>query len=144
METITSFCEKGFYEGRKTVAVKKNKDNKKAKKGDRFLITINVLGSSGPIRFVVDRDDNAAGVIKTALKLYAHEGRLPVLGSDINNVVLYPADAVSNAMKPSEAIGSCEVRNFVLCKTREDVIDRKGNGWRVWLQKSLILNLLSH
>ncbi|KAK4477642.1 hypothetical protein RD792_016883, partial [Penstemon davidsonii] len=79
-------------------------------------------GSSGPIKFVIDRDDSAAGVIKTALKLYAREGRLPVLGSDINNFVLYPADAVSNAMKPSAAIGSCEVRKFVLCKARADVL----------------------
>ncbi|KAK4393551.1 hypothetical protein Sango_1825900 [Sesamum angolense] len=69
----------------------KKKDDES--KNNRFLITINVFGSAGPIRFVVDEDDNAAGVIEKALKLYAREGRLPVLGSDINCFVIYPANA---------------------------------------------------
>lgn len=72
---------------------KKNDDCNKNAKGNRFLITINVFGSAGPIRFVVSEDDNAAGVINTVLKLYAREGRLPVLGSDVNHFLLYPANA---------------------------------------------------
>ncbi|KAL0332409.1 UNVERIFIED_CONTAM: hypothetical protein Scaly_2142400 [Sesamum calycinum] len=119
----------------------KKKDDES--KNNRFLITINVFGSAGPIRFVVDEDDNAAGVIETALKLYAREGRLPVLGSDINCFVIYPANAGFDALKPSEAIGSRGVRNFVLCKNqskpnmteaRSQVVDGKGRGWRAWLQ----------
>ncbi|KAI3462618.1 hypothetical protein Pfo_019281 [Paulownia fortunei] len=131
---------------------KKDDDNKNAK-SNRFLITINVFGSAGPIRFVVNGDDNAAGVIETALKLYAREGRLPILGSDISSFFLYPANAGFDALKPSEAIGSCAVRNFVLCKNqskphmteaRSQLIDGKGSRWRVWLQKSLSLKILSH
>ncbi|KAL0308202.1 UNVERIFIED_CONTAM: hypothetical protein Sangu_2987000 [Sesamum angustifolium] len=129
----------------------KKKDDES--KNNRFLITINVFGSAGPIRFVVDEDDNAAGVIETALKLYGREGRLPVLGSDINCFVIYPANAGFDALKPSEAIGSRGVRNFVLCKnqskpnmteSRSQVVDGKGRGWRAWLQKSLSLKIISH
>lgn len=67
--------------------------NVKSPKGSKFLITINVLGSAGPLRFVVNGDDLVAGVIDTALKSYARGGRLPVLGSDVNDFVLYSADA---------------------------------------------------
>lgn len=58
-------------------------------KGNRFLISITVLGSAGPIRFVVNEEELVAAVIDTALKSYAREGRLPVLGSDLSNFVLY-------------------------------------------------------
>ncbi|KAI3451843.1 hypothetical protein Pfo_008508 [Paulownia fortunei] len=171
---------------------KKNDDNKN-RKSNRFLITMNVLGSAGPLRFVVNGEDSAAGVIEAALKLYAREERLPILGSDINCFFLYPANAgydginiilgrncccccllfffffffLGNfvvhvitiikifvaALKPSEAIGSRGLRNFVLCKkqsrpqmteARSQVIDRKGSGWRAWLQKSLSLKILPH
>jgi hypothetical protein len=63
-------------------------------KKNRFLITINVNGSAGPVRFVVNEDDVVAGVIDTTLKAYARVGRLPVLGSDVNNFLLYQANAV--------------------------------------------------
>lgn len=62
------------------------------KKKNRFLITINILGSTGPIKFVVNEDDLVAAVIETALKTYAREGRLPALGLDVNNFSLYPAN----------------------------------------------------
>lgn len=66
----------------------KQKKNQ-AGKGNRLLISITVLGSAGPIRFLVNEQDLVASVIDTALKSYAREGRLPVLGSDINNFVLH-------------------------------------------------------
>lgn len=66
----------------------KQKKNQ-AMKGNRFLISITVLGSAGPIRFVVNEEELVAAVMDTALKSYAREGRLPVLGSDLNNFVLY-------------------------------------------------------
>lgn len=73
---------------------KKNNDGQNMKtKRNRFLIIINVFGSAGPIRFIVNEDDNAAAVVETALKLYAREGRLPILGSDVNSFFLYPANA---------------------------------------------------
>lgn len=77
---------------------KKNSDSQNVKgvKSNRFLITVNVLGSAGPLRFVVNETDLVAGVIDTALKSYAREGRLPVLGSDVNGFVLYCADAGFN------------------------------------------------
>lgn len=62
---------------------------KSQRKGNRLLVSITVLGSAGPIRFVVNEDELVATVIDTALKSYAREGRLPVLGSDFNSFVLY-------------------------------------------------------
>lgn len=59
---------------------------------NRFLIIVNVLGGSGPIKFVVKEDDSVAAVISTALKLYAREERLPVLGYDVNQCLLYPSN----------------------------------------------------
>ncbi|XP_073287720.1 uncharacterized protein [Primulina huaijiensis] len=58
-------------------------------KGKRFLISVTVLGSAGPIRFVVNEEDLVAAVIETALKSYAREGRIPVLGSNLNHFMLY-------------------------------------------------------
>ncbi|KAK3024408.1 hypothetical protein RJ639_043366 [Escallonia herrerae] len=136
----------------------KRKSNEKdnAKIG-RFLITVNVLGSAGPIRFVVSEDDSVAAVIGTALKLYGREGRLPVLGSDANNFLLYPANAGSDALALSESIGLCGGRNFVLCKkqsnpqmteARSEMVGRKGSSssssWKAWLNKSFNLRVLSH
>ncbi|KAK4426536.1 hypothetical protein Salat_1422200 [Sesamum alatum] len=132
---------------------KKKADNDKNARSNRFLITINVFGSAGPIRFVVNEDGTAQGVIETALKLYAKQGRLPVLGLDIDSFFLYPANAGFEALKPWEVIGSCGARNFVLCKNqskahmteaRSQMIDRKGKRWRAWFQKSLTFKILSH
>lgn len=70
----------------------KNKKNQLAVKGgspNRLLINITVIGSAGPIRFVVNEEETVAAVMATALKAYAREGRLPVLGSDVNDFVLY-------------------------------------------------------
>jgi len=58
-------------------------------KGNRILISVTFLGSAGPIRFVANEGDLVASVIDTALKCYAREGRLPILGSDFNDFVFY-------------------------------------------------------
>lgn len=63
------------------------------KSSGRLLITVNVLGSAGPLRFVVSENDKVATVVGTALKKYGGEGRLPVLSSDINDFLLYSATA---------------------------------------------------
>ncbi|XP_044506869.1 uncharacterized protein LOC123226418 [Mangifera indica] len=117
------------------------------KKKNRFLITINILGSTGPIRFVVNEDDLVAAVIETALKTYAREGRLPALGLDVNNFSLYPANEGSLALGPRETMGSAEgARSFVLCKNqthpqmteaRSQLIKKKGDRWKTWFNKSL-------
>ncbi|GJR91709.1 hypothetical protein Tco_0215720 [Tanacetum coccineum] len=64
-------------------------------KNNRLLITVNVVGSSGPLRFLVNEDDKVSNVIDLSLKLYARGDRLPILGSDINNFMLYVSDAGS-------------------------------------------------
>lgn len=125
-------------------------------KGNRFLISVTVLGSAGPIRFVVNEEELVAAVIDTALKSYAREGRLPILGSDLNNFMLYCPIGGTEALSPWETIGSVGFRNFMLCKKpqAEKSIDgegspaamsRKGNGsWKSWFHKSLNLKISIH
>ncbi|RXH68557.1 hypothetical protein DVH24_030890 [Malus domestica] len=119
-------------------------------KTNRFLITVNVLGSAGPIRFVVNEDDLVARVIDTALKSYAREGRLPVLGSDVKDFLLHCANAGSD--------GSRGGRNFVLSKKQKQVqnnniAERKSeitapkgtvSSWKAWLNKSFTFKISSH
>ncbi|KAI4367040.1 hypothetical protein MLD38_022823 [Melastoma candidum] len=122
-------------------------------KKNRFLVTVNVLGSAGPIRFVVNEDDPVSAVIQTSLKNYAREGRLPALGTDINGFLLHGI-AQSDALKPDERIGSVEGRNFVLCKkqmhpqmteARSEMVSRKGGkNWKAWLNKSFSFKVLSN
>lgn len=125
-------------------------------KGNRFLISITVLGSAGPIRFVVNEEALVAAVIDTALKSYAREGRLPVLGSDLDEFMLYCPTAGPDALSPWDTIGSQGSRNFMLCKKPQPVkmadgaipaatISRKGSGsWKAWINKSLNLKISSH
>ncbi|KAL8224400.1 hypothetical protein R6Q57_019874 [Mikania cordata] len=134
---------------------KKNPPEKVA--GNRLLISITVIGSAGPIRFVVNAEDLVASVMDTALKSYAREGRLPVLGSNINEFVLYCPIAGTEALNLVEAIGSFGVRNFMLCKKPRPVEDagnakpmtvgitRKNPGsWKSWFNKSLNLKVSTH
>ncbi|KAK8477124.1 hypothetical protein V6N13_017280 [Hibiscus sabdariffa] len=125
-------------------------------KGNRLLVSITVLGSAGPIRFVVNEEELVAAVIHTALKAYAREGRLPVLRSDIDDFLLHCPSSRSDALSPWETIGSQGSRNFLLCKKpraegMEDVgrsgraISKKGTGnWKAWIHKSLSIKISSH
>ncbi|MFS8028773.1 hypothetical protein Hanom_Chr16g01514401 [Helianthus anomalus] len=148
----------------------KNKKNQASKgSGNRILINVTVVGSAGPIRFVVNEGEVVADVIDTALKLYAREGRLPVLGSNYNEFVLYCPVAGTEgwacfqslmlSLKTWETIGSVGVRNFMLCKKpkAQKVVNdgdgkpvavgvtRKGYGsWRAWFNKSINLKVSSH
>ncbi|KAJ6318403.1 hypothetical protein OIU76_013864 [Salix suchowensis] len=125
----------------------KQKKNQVAK-GKRFLISVTVLGSAGPIRFVVNEEELVAAVIDTALKSYAREGRLPILGSDLNDFLLYCRNAASDAISPCETIGSLEARNFMLCKKPQHLKEaddgrstaafsqKGGSGsWKAWINK---------
>lgn len=67
-------------------------------KGTRLLITVNVLGSAGPLRFVVNENDKVAKVVDTALKQYSREGRLPLLSSNVNDFFLYSPTAGTDGM----------------------------------------------
>ncbi|XP_052203764.1 uncharacterized protein LOC127809114 [Diospyros lotus] len=119
----------------------------------RILISVTVLGRAGPIRFIVNEDELVAAVIGTVLKNYARERRLPVLGSDFNEFVLYcPSIPRVEALSPSETIGSFGARNFMLWKKphvekgnaagggdeedhKRQATDRKGNNngsWKTW------------
>nr|XP_027122198.1 uncharacterized protein LOC113739152 [Coffea arabica] len=100
------------------MAKKRNDENKNGKNNsnNKFLITINILGSTGPIRFVVNEDDTVSEGMDAAQKLYAHQERFPVFGSDVNSFLLYPANAGLDTLNLSESIGLPGVRNFVLCK----------------------------
>ncbi|KAF9592437.1 hypothetical protein IFM89_014927 [Coptis chinensis] len=110
--------------------LKKHKKNQQRVKVKQYLITVNILGSSGPIRFFVNENELVADVIDSALKNYAREDRLPVLGSsNVNDFLLYCSKPVHDALCPSEKIGACGVRDFVLCKTQNplDALGRKIN-----------------
>ncbi|KAJ8646640.1 hypothetical protein MRB53_008388 [Persea americana] len=130
---------------------KKSQQQQQPEKGRRrFLITVNVLGSAGPLRFLVNEEELVATVIDTVLRSYAREGRLPVLGFDLDNFLLYSANAGSDALSPKERIGSCGGRNFLLCKKQQAADEgsspgRKGGGsWKAWLNKALNLKVYSH
>ncbi|CAI9282496.1 unnamed protein product [Lactuca saligna] len=128
----------------KKIILKRKISPKKTKNitvDNRLLITVNVVGSSGPLRLVVNKNDKVSTVIDSSLKLYARGGRLPVLGSDFKNFMLY-ALIEGSALDPSQEIGSYKGRNFALCKkknkqvneARSLMINRKHSGrWKGWL-----------
>ncbi|OWM64007.1 uncharacterized protein At4g22758 [Punica granatum] len=124
-------------------------------RGNRLLVSITVMGSAGPIRFVVNEEELVAAVIDTALKSYAREGRLPVLGSDLDDFLLYCPNYGSDALSPWDTIGSQGARNFLLCKKPQSertdgersaaAITRKGGlSWKSWINKSFNLKISSH
>ncbi|KAB2623760.1 hypothetical protein D8674_041084 [Pyrus ussuriensis x Pyrus communis] len=125
----------------------KNRKNENIAKGNRLLISVTVVSSAGPIRFLVNEQELVAAVIDTTLKSYAREGRLPVLGSNINDFLLYCPNT-----RPDGG-----VRNFMLYKKPVKMendetpaaaaITRKGSGrtWKAWInKKSLNLKISSH
>ncbi|ESQ34472.1 hypothetical protein EUTSA_v10009597mg [Eutrema salsugineum] len=138
-----------------------NKQKKKEMvKGNRILISVTFLGSAGPIRFVANEGDLVASVIDTALKCYAREGRLPILGSDFNDFLFYCPMVGPEALSPWEAIGLLGARNFMLCKKPEEKKVEEGNGrsnfpingsrkraggsFKAWINKSFSLKVTTH
>ncbi|XP_047324090.1 uncharacterized protein At4g22758-like [Impatiens glandulifera] len=133
---------------------------KKKSNSNRLLVSITVLGSAGPIRFVVNEEDIVSAVIEIALKNYAKEGRFPVIGSYSDDFILYCSFYGTDALDPLMKIGSAGVRNFMLFKkpspqvegfdedqVKKQEIDasRKRNGGiKSWFNKSLNLKVSSH
>ncbi|KAG2303655.1 hypothetical protein Bca4012_062409 [Brassica carinata] len=120
-------------------------------KGNRILISVTFLGSPGPIRFVANEGDLVAAVIDTALKCYAREGRLPILGSDFNDFIFYCPMVGPEALSPWETIGSLGARNFMLCEKSEEekkkveedngrsnfpINGARKGSFRAWINKS--------
>ncbi|KFK33374.1 hypothetical protein AALP_AA5G005100 [Arabis alpina] len=130
--------------------------HKKSKTENRFLVSITFLGSAGPIRFLVKEDETVSNVIDYALKSYAREGRLPLLGSDSSFFLLYCPYSAPEAFNPWGKIGSTGSRNFVLSKKSEadqniggssvetTTIKKISAKWKAWLNKSLGLIVPSH
>ncbi|CAK9166521.1 unnamed protein product [Ilex paraguariensis] len=119
VKTKRSLSEKMLSQKQKK---KNNGENQSA--NNRLLITVNVLGSAGPIKFVVNEDDIVTVVIDTALKLYARERRLPVLGSDGNNFLLYPANAGLDGTETNSSL------NLVFMSSESIRIDSRGKELR--------------
>ncbi|GMP73362.1 hypothetical protein CsSME_00031139 [Camellia sinensis var. sinensis] len=94
----------------------KQKQNQAIKGDNRLLVIITVLGSAGRIRFIVHEGELVAAVMETAIKSYARQGRLSVLGSNLNDFFLCSPIAGPEALNPWEAIGAIGVRNLMLCK----------------------------
>jgi hypothetical protein len=67
----------------------------------RVLVTVTVLGSAGPLRFLVDEGDTVTSLIRSALRCYAREGRMPLLGADPADFLLYTANGRSDGTCPS-------------------------------------------
>lgn len=102
------------------------KNQVKGNEVDRLLVTINVLGSAGPLRFLVKCDDPVQKVIETALKSYAREGRLPLLGNNTKQFELHCANSgYGRALDPSQIIGALATRNFLLCKKNESKLEQE-------------------
>ncbi|XP_054796232.1 uncharacterized protein LOC129301667 isoform X1 [Prosopis cineraria] len=111
----------------KTTKKKKEDDEeRKTRKLTRLLITVSVAGRTGPLRFLVNENDVVSDVILITLKAYARLGRLPLLGCDPSNFLLYCPPQL-HALSPKEAIGCCGARNFVLWK-KEANMDVKGTS----------------
>ena len=120
----------------------------------RVLVTVTVLGSAGPLRFLVDEGESVYGLIRAALRCYAREGRMPLLGSDAANFLLYTANGRSDALKSDERISFNGCRSFMLWQktvadnhgsepavatTVNSCPGRKGiSGWKFGLNKILL------
>lgn len=71
----------------------------------RVLVTVTVLGSAGPLRFIVLEGDTVAALIRGALRCYAREGRMPLLGTDPAGFVLSTANGGSGGTERHLFVG---------------------------------------
>ncbi|PNX88956.1 hypothetical protein L195_g045071 [Trifolium pratense] len=74
----------------------KKKNNNNNNNINKILISINIVGSSGPLTIVVKENDVVCDVIDKALKSYARQERLPILGSNVSDFAIYPSNDVSH------------------------------------------------
>ncbi|CAI8586128.1 unnamed protein product [Vicia faba] len=126
------------------VKIKKKKKMNNISNTNRILISINIVGSSGLLTILVNEDDVVCDVIDKALKSYARQGRLPTLKSNTFDYVLHCSNDTSDALGPSESIGTFRTRKFVLSEnqassTKTEEAQSKGrNGtWKSFSFKKL-------
>ncbi|KAJ7298913.1 hypothetical protein O6H91_07G057000 [Diphasiastrum complanatum] len=100
---------------RKAGSTAKNKSGEATK----LLVTVNVIGSPGPLRFLVYSHDTVKRVIQLALKAYAREGRVPLLGVNYKTVDLCCANNDFEALGLNEPAGRLGTRNFLLYKKKQ-------------------------
>ncbi|CAI0546467.1 unnamed protein product [Linum tenue] len=128
--------------------VRECSNRRKNSNNNRFLISVTVPGSFGPIRFLANHGDTVLAVIRGALKRYAREGRFPAIGSNPHDFLLYRAYTGFDALNPGEEIGECGGWDFLLCKKQwpemgkvEIVGEGRGGGsncCKEWMFHSLI------
>ncbi|CAI0402999.1 unnamed protein product [Linum tenue] len=120
------------------------------KKNNRFLISVTVPGSFGPIRFLANHDDTVLAVIRGALKRYAREGRIPAMTSFSTAPTLVSMVLSCAALNPGAAIGECGGWDFLLCKKQRPEMGRveivgggRGGGTccKEWIFQWLIRNI---
>lgn len=119
------------------------KQKKKNQKKGLMLISITFVGSCGPMKLLVNEEMPVDSVICTALKSYSQQNRRPVLGTTVNDFVLYSQDFES--LNPLDKIGCKGRRNFVLYKkpspdarkSTTAVTGRHGRlrMWKAWMQR---------
>ncbi|KAJ7549521.1 hypothetical protein O6H91_07G057300 [Diphasiastrum complanatum] len=97
-----------------------SKNQAKAVESSRMLVTVNVSGSTGPLRFLVDVKDPVSRVIELALRAYAREGRLPHLGFNCSLVELLSTNSNFEALDPAQPVGSLGTRHFLLYRRRNE------------------------
>ncbi|GAA0156859.1 hypothetical protein LIER_14249 [Lithospermum erythrorhizon] len=139
---------------------------RKENKGNRYLICVSLVDSTGPFMLVVYEEDTVETVIKMVLKSHARQGRIPNLGYDVNAFMLYDCSDFEEPLRPSETIGPSVggVRKFTMCKkpnqetgNGEEKPKAKSSGGPIrrsalkkfkpikdWLDKSLHFKVLSH
>ncbi|KAJ7549520.1 hypothetical protein O6H91_07G057200 [Diphasiastrum complanatum] len=96
------------------------KNQTKSGKANKLLLTVNVLGNPGPLRFLVYSHDTVKRVIQLALKAYASEGRVPVLGINYKTVELCCANNDFEALGLNQPAGRLGTRNFLLHKKKQE------------------------
>lgn len=122
----------------------------------RVLVTVTAIGSAGPLRFLVDEGETVTGLIRAALRCYAREGRMPLLGTDPAGFLLYTASGRSGALHADERISFNGCRSFLLwhkaARTDEAEAESRltaptaantgrkggGGGWKGGLNKLLL------
>ncbi|KAJ7560755.1 hypothetical protein O6H91_04G144300 [Diphasiastrum complanatum] len=113
-----------------------SKKQARAGENNRMLVTVNIIGSTGPLRFLVDVKDPVSKVIELALRAYAREGRLPHLGANCRWFELFRA----NSDLEVQSAGSLGARQFVMHRKRfddQEVIEEQNEEvaslpWKFW------------